>query len=308
MKVLVLGSSGLVGSAIKEQSKNSRHTFIFATRKDADLTKEDEVDQLFNRYRPMCVINCSAICGGIGGNLSNPVSFYRENILMNSHVMKLSHRYGVDKLLMFSSVCVFDPKFEVIKEDLMLEGHPFEANASYGWAKRMIDVEISAYKKQYKVKNWISIIPGNIYGCQDNYNLQNGHVLPALIHKIYLAKKENKPLTVWGDGSSRREFIYSKDLANSILKLIELPELPQRIIISGDRQISIRELVDSLCKSTNFNGQVIWNANNLSGQKQRSSDLFLLKTLIGDIEYTDFNQSIKEAYQWFESNYPNVKI
>lgn len=308
MKVLVLGSNGLVGSAIREQAKDSRHTFIFATRKDADLTKEDDVDGLVNQYRPMCIINCAALCGGIGGNEGNPVSFFRKNVFMNSNILQSAHRYGVDKVLMFSSVCVFPYEAEVVDESMMLEGHPFESNASYGWAKRMIDVEISAYKKQYGNKQWTSIIPGNIIGPQDNYSLTNGHVLPALIHKIFLAKKENKSISCWGDGSAKREFIYSKDLARILLQIIELSEIPQRIIVSGEQQISIKELVERLCVAADFKCGVVWDSSRPTGQKARSSNISLLKSLIKDVKITELDEALRESYQWFEQNYPNVRL
>jgi GDP-L-fucose synthase len=308
MQILVTGCDGLVGSAIVEESKKSRHTFKFVNRKSADLTDQKSVDGLINRYRPNWIINCAAKVGGIAGNMSGHADYFYKNILMNSHIIDSSHRYGVEKVLMFSSVCVFPHDAEVLKEENMLEGHPFEGNFAYGWAKRMVDVQISAYKKQFDVKNYSSIVPGNIFGPNDLYNLKHAHVLPALIHKIYLAKKSGTPLVVWGDGSAQREFIYSKDLAKSILKIIELPEIPQRIIISGEQQVTIKEIVERLCVAANFNNGIQWDTSKPSGQKARPTDLSVVKSLIGNINYTNLDEALRNSYNFFEENYPNVRL
>jgi len=308
MRILVTGSEGLVGSAIVEESAKSKHSFVFVGRGAADLTDQGEVDGLINRYRPNCIIHTAAKVGGIGGNMSGHANYFYQNILMNSHIIHCAHRYGVEKLLAFSSVCVFPHEAPVLKEDIMLDGQPFEGNFAYGWAKRMVDVQITAYKKQYGVKNYCSIIPGNIFGPRDLYNLKHAHVLPALIHKIYLAKQSGQKLNVWGTGVAKREFIYSKDLARTILKIVELKEIPQRIIISGNTQVSIGEVVERLCKAANFTNGVDWDVTKPNGQIQRKTDLSLLKSLVGEIDYTNFDKALEASYKFFEDNYPKLRM
>lgn len=299
MQVLVTGSDGLVGTAIKTISPD----FIYVTRKDADLTKEDEVERLFKKYRPDAVVHAAAKVGGIGGNMSGHGEYFHQNILMNTHVIHNACLHGVKKLLVFSSVCVFPDGIPFLREDFMHGGEPFTGNFAYAHAKRMVDIQIQAYKSQYGIKNYCSLIPGNIFGKRDLYNLQHGHVIPSLIHKIYLAKKNKTPLKVWGDGTPLREFIYSEDLARIINKLLSFDEIPLRVLVSGDKQYSIKEVVGMLCRVAKFDGDVVWETDKPNGQKARPTDLSLLKSLVGEFNYTDMYEALKESYDWFENNY-----
>jgi GDP-L-fucose synthase len=305
MKVLVTGKNGLVGNAIKNEAKG--HEFIFVGRENGDLTSEQDVEEIFQTHKPDWVIHTAAKVGGIGGNLMNAASFYRDNILMNTHIIHNAWKYNVKKLVVFSSVCCFSPKLEIMREDYFHEGEPYEANASYGWSKRMVDIQISAYKKQYGIKNYCSFIPNNIFGPNDLYNLETGHVLPCLIHKLYLAKKNGTSFNIWGDGTPRREFIYSYDLARMILKIIEMEDIPQRIIASSGIQVSIKDMVEKLCKVADFNGEVVWETEKPNGQQARRCDLSLLKSLIGDFEYTDLDKAVETSYKWFEDNYEKAR-
>lgn len=304
MKVLVTGKNGLVGNALYEERTN--HDFVFVGREDADLTDEHQVDNLIGKIKPDWLISTAAMVGGIGGNLSSQGSYFRDNILMNTHIIHNAWKHRVKKLMVFTSVCAFPSTIPVIREDLLHKGEPFHANFAYGYAKRMVDIQICAYKEQYKVKNYCSIAPNNIFGTHDLYSLSHGHVLPSLIHKIYLAKKDNKPLRVWGDGTPLREFIYANDMAKMIYKIIELDEIPRIILISSGQQISIADLVKKLCVAAKFTGEVVWETDKPNGQQARKCDLSVLKSLI-DPEYTDLDVSLKTSYEWFVENYPNVR-
>lgn len=303
MKILISGSSGLVGSALEQESKNFPHEFFFLTRKDGDLTKEQDVERIFATLKPDWVIHAAAVVGGIGGNMSCQADYFYQNLLMNSYVIHYACEYNVKKLLAFSSVCVFPDKIPILEENSMHKGEPFPGNFAYAYAKRMIDVQIRAYKDQYGIKNYTSIIPGNIFGENDLYNLTHGHVLPSLIHKIYLAKKENKSLSVWGNGLSEREFIYSKDLAKILLKIIEKDEIPERIIVSGKEKYSIKEVVNLLCKVSEFKNEVVYETDKPNGQLSRPTNLKVLNELIGDFKFTDFEKALHDSYWWFEENY-----
>lgn len=305
--ILVTGSDGLVGSAIKAKSIEMPYKFIFCNREHGDLTKESHVACLFDTFRPHYVIHTAAKVGGVGGNASHHGEYFYQNILMNAHLIHYAYQYNVEKFLAFSSVCVFPCEMSVVNEEMLQQGEPFSGNFAYGYAKRMVDVQISAYKKQYGIKNYTSIIPGNIFGRHDYYNLESGHVISSLIHKVYLAKQNKTPLKVWGNGTAKREFIYSNDLARFILKIIDLEVIPQRVIISSDRQYSIKEMVEKLCKVAGFDGDVIWEIDKPNGQKSRSTDLMLLKSIVGELEYTDLEIALKDSYDWFVNTYPKVR-
>lgn len=306
--ILVTGANGLVGSAIRTISANYPYNFIFCSRQSADLTKENEVKSLFQTHKPDYVIHAAAKVGGVGGNARNHGVYFYENILMNAHVIHHAYLNDVQKLLVFSSVCAFPDDALVINETLMHQGEPFAGNFAYGYAKRMVDVQISAYKSQYGINNYCSIIPGNIFGEKDYYNLENGHVLPSLIHKLFLAKKHNTPFKIWGDGSAQREFIYAKDLATIIMKIISLDNIPQRIIVSGEEQFSIKDIIHKLCKVAKFEGQVQWETDKPNGVQSRSSDLSLLRSLIGDLQLTDLEKALQNSYEWFAENWPNIRM
>lgn len=303
MKVLVTGSDGLVGNSLKNILPNA----VFLNRKDGDLTKEQDVINIYEKYKPDAVIHLAAKVGGIGGNLIGPANYFYENLLMNSFLIHYAVQYQIKKFLAFSSVCVFPEGLPFLKENLMHKGEPYYTQYAYGAAKRAIDIQIQSYKQQYGINNYSSLILTNIFGKKDNYNLKSGHVIPSLIHKIYLAKKNNEPLMVWGDGSAEREFIYVDDLAKIIIDILELEEIPQRIIISVDEQKTIKEIVNILCEVSDFKGKVIWETDKPNGQKSRPSDTSLLKSLV-KTKFTDLKSSLSESYNWFEENYPNVRI
>lgn len=311
MRILVTGSKGLVGSAIKRyvEAHPSNHEFYFADRSDGSLTNPESVAKLFAKVQPDYVIHTAAKVGGIGGNMAGHADYFYDNILMNTHVIHHCHLWGVKKLLAFSSVCVFPDDAAILREDIMHDGPPFQGNFAYANAKRMVDVQIRAYKSQYGHKNWCSIIPGNIYGTHDLYSLTHGHVIPSLIHKLYLAKQNNTgEFPIWGDGNSLREFILADDLAQILVKLIDKDEIPERLIVSGFEQFSIREVVGGLCSAAQFEGTLAYDATKPNGQRNRQSDTTLLKTLFPDFQHTHLMKGLKISYDWFANNYPNVRM
>ena len=309
MKILLTGGNGLVGNAIKKVAlKNPQFDFIFIGRDDYDLTKENEVESLFLKHKPNYVIHTAAKVGGIGGNMIGHADYFYQNILINSFFIHYAWKYNVEKLLAFSSVCVFPNDSQILKEENMHNGPPFSGNFAYAYAKRMVDVQIRAYKEQHNIKNYCSIIPSNIIGTHDFYNLQHGHVLPSLMHKIYLAKKNNSNLEVWGDGKSLREFIFADDLAVALVDLLKKDNIPERLTIAGNKQNSIKEIVDMLVKASGFNGQVIFNGAKPNGQRNRQSDLTLFNSLFPNFNFTNTEEAIRISYNWFEKNYPNVRL
>lgn len=214
--VLVTGGTGLVGKAIEavvNEEKREGETWFFASSKDADLRSMESTRALFDKVKPTHVIHLAAMVGGLFRNLKYKVEFYRENVMINDNVMECCRLTNVKKLVSCLSTCIFPDKTTYpIDETMVHNGPPHSSNAGYAYAKRMIDVMNQCYKDEYGC-NFTSIIPTNIYGPHDNFSIEDGHVIPGLVHKTYLAKKNGTDLTIWGTGSPLRQFIYSHDLA-----------------------------------------------------------------------------------------------
>jgi GDP-L-fucose synthase len=306
-KVLVTGGGGLVGSSIERLAPDYEYDFIFTTRKDGDLCSESDVKNLLFKYKPNYVIHSAAKVGGIAGNLAAQADFFYQNLLMNAYMIHHSAVNNVEKFFAFTSVCVF-PDGKEMEENNMHAGPPFQDNFAYAHAKRMVDVQIRAYKDQYKVKNYCSVIPGNIFGENDLFNLESGHVIPSLIHKLYIAKHNNEAFNIWGDGSAIREFLYVDDISKIILDLLGKEDIPERILISGEKQYSIKDIVETLCEVSNFKGEVLYDTSKPKGQAARKSNLTLLKSLFPDFKFTNLKESLKKSYEWFEENYPSVRL
>src|SRR3990167_3317773 len=253
--ILVTGSKGLVGSAIKDISKEyeNKFEFYFSARENKfdDLTSYEETDSLFREVCPWGVLHCAGRIGGIQRNLNSPAQQYTDNIMINTNVIDCAYKIGVEKLIAFSSVCAFPAKLDILQEDKLHDGEPFPAHRSYAYSKRMVDIQLEAYKQQYGF-NGCSLIPVNIFGPNDNYNFENGHIVPSLIHKCLLAKNEAMPLEVWGHGFAQREFIFSRDLAKICLEMLSFDEFPLRLIVPGP-EYAINEIVSKICNIMDHN-------------------------------------------------------
>lgn len=321
-KILVTGRDGLCGSAIREEVCKSigtmelidhniirtpKHIFYFCGRNTTDLKKDIEVRLLFDTIMPDVVIHTAARVGGIGGNEAYHESFFYDNMMMNLNIVRHSIRCNVSKLLAFSSMCVFSEELKLFEEDKMHTGPVFESNFAYGYAKRMIDVHIRAAQKQHGVKNWASIIPGNIFGKHDMYSIEHGHIIPSLTHKLYLSKQKGEDFQIWGDGQSYREFIYVNDLARILLELVDKSEIPDKIIVSGRDEYKIADVVDIMVDIAEFDGNVVYQTDKPNGQRRRPSSKKVIDSLLPDFEYTEIRTGLEENWKWFCENYPNVR-
>jgi GDP-L-fucose synthase len=299
MKTLVTGGYGMVGSAMETQIKLSREI--------CDLTNPKQTEALFRTIRPEGVIHCAGKVGGIGGNSNYKGEYFYDNLMINTNVIEASRRAGVKRLVAFLSTCVFPDNVSYpLTVDQVHQGEPHFSNYPYAYAKRMADVQIRAYREQYGL-NYTSIIPSNIYGPNDNFSLEHGHVMPMLIHKLYLAKKNKTDFTVWGSGKPLREFIYSKDIAKIAEWALENYEGTEPLIVSGDEEISIKDLVGLLVDEFKFKGKVVFDETKPDGQFRKPSDNSKIKELLPDFEYTPFEQGIKETVNWFKENYENAR-
>ena len=305
-KILVTGGAGLVGSAIKLVEKQyPQYDFVFTTRQEHDLTKEADVASLFETTKPDYVIHTAARVGGIGRNLNSPAQQFYNNILMNTYVIHYAHLHSVNKLIAFSSVCAFPAAASIFKEDILQDGPPYPAHGAYAYAKRMVDIQVEAYNKQYGVK-YCSVIPANIFGENDNFNLEDGHVVPSLIHKCYMAKENGVPFEVWGDGKPMREFLYSADVARVCVDLLSEEELPQRLIVSGEHELEIKQLVEKICNIFNYRN-VSWLTDKPNGQMRRPSDKTIFNSTFDKFEFTDIDKALERTIGWFQEHYPRIR-
>lgn len=297
-KVLVTGGYGLVGSALNADIRVGH---------EIDLRDPRQVDTMYKFHTPTHVIHCAAKVGGVGGNMSFKGDYFFDNIMMNTNVIEYARRNNVQKLVNFLSVCVFPDNVEYpLTEAKIHSGEPHFSNNAYAYAKRMSDIQIMAYREQYGI-NYTSVVPTNIFGPNDNFSLVHGHVIPMLMHKLYLAQRDNTDFVVWGTGKSKREFIFSKDLAKMVEFVLMDYNEPSPIILSTSEEISIREVVDILVEAFNFKGNVVFDTTKPEGQYRRPSDNSKIRSYMPDFKFTPFEVAIKETVDWFINNYETAR-
>ncbi|MCP4441505.1 MAG: GDP-L-fucose synthase [Aureispira sp.] len=298
-KRLVTGGTGMVGGAIDADLKIGR--------KDCNLIDWNSVNSFFEKHKPEEVIHCAAKVGGIWGNMNYKGDFFRDNILMNTHVIEAARLHGVKRLVAFLSTCVFPDNVEYpLSEKKIHLGPPHTSNDAYAYAKRMTDVQIRAYREQYGL-NYVSVIPTNIYGPNDLFDLENGHVVPSLIHRCFLAREQGKDLEVWGSGTPLREFIYAEDVARLSEWALEHYEEAEPIIFSTSEETSIKDLVEMVAELLNFKGKLIWLSDKPDGQFRKPSDNSKLKSYLPDFKFTPIYEGLQKTIAWFEANYPNIR-
>ena len=299
-KILVTGGHGLVGSEfISEQ-------YFKPASKDYDLRKREDTNRLMIKQFDS-VIHCAAKVGGVGGNINYKGEFFYDNIMMNTNVIEGARLTGVKNLVSFLSTCVFPDRVEYpLTESKIHLGPPHFSNDAYAYAKRMADIQIRSYNEQYGL-NYKSVIPCNIYGPNDNYDIVNGHVLPSLIHKCYLARENNTPLTIWGSGKPLREFIFSKDVAKLTEWVLYNYNENEPIILSTSEEISIIDIVDIIVELMNFKGDVIFDSSKPDGQFRKPSDNSKIKNYLPDFKFTPLYDGLKETIEYFEKNYTIIR-
>jgi len=317
--VLVTGGTGLVGKAIEHiintEPQDSRfgkrhnETWIFAGSSDGDLRDPEQTRQLFQKYKPTHVIHLAALVGGLYKNMKYQLRFLRDNICINDNILHTSYLTHTTKLVSCLSTCVFPDKVTYPLDETKIHlGPPHESNFGYAHAKRMVDVQNHAYKEQFGC-NFTSAIPTNIFGPHDNFDLEDSHVIPGLVHKCYLAKKNNTPFVVSGTGKPLRQFIYSYDLAKLFIWMLrEYDDVePVTFCVSEDEEVSIREVADAIVEATGFQGEYIFDTTRADGQFRKPASNKKLLKLIGGFEFTPFNQALDTTVKWFCKNYDNAR-
>ena len=308
MKILVTGGTGLIGSAIKEICNNYKYEFIFLSSKDCNLEDFNETSKLFNKIKPDYVIHLAAYVGGLFKNLKYKVDMLEKNVMINHNVLKCSHIYNVKKVVSCLSTCIFPDKTTYpINENMLHDGPPHKSNDAYAYAKRLLEIQSKSYQEQYN-KNFICVIPTNIYGSNDNFSLEDGHCIPSLIHRCYIAKRENKPFKVLGTGKPLRQFIYSEDLAELIIWVLEKYDDKDSIIlsVSENDEVSINDVVKEISKCFNYTN-IKYDTSFSDGQYKKTADNNKLMKLYGNYNFTKIDKGIRNTVEWFIKNYDNCR-
>jgi len=304
-KILITGANGMVGYAFRQLNIPE---VIFLTHNDVDLSDFNATKTAFNLLKPAKVIHLAAVVGGVGGNMIHTGEFFRKNIAINTNVLESARLCGTKKLISYMSTCVFPEvcPYPLNEKDIH-NGPPHPSNFGYAYAKRMLEVQSSAYRQEWNC-DYIVAIPTNIYGPNDIWNLEEGHVMPSLIHKCYLAKQNDSDLVVWGSGKPLREFIFSSDIAKLSLWAIENYKENSPIIFSSGIEISIKDLVELVVEKMKFTGKVVFDNSKPDGQYRKPSDTSKLRKYLPDFEFTPIEEGIEITIDWFLSNYPNVRL
>lgn len=300
-KILVTGGTGLVGSRFEGED------YLKIGSKNLDLLNQKDIENFLVSKNINGIIHCAARVGGVKGNMTYPGEFTYENLKMNTGIIEEARKAGINKLIAFSSTCVFPDKVEYpLTPDKIHLGPPHSSNYGYAYAKRMAEIQMQSYREQYGV-NYFSVIPCNIYGPADNYHLEDGHVLPSLIHKFHLADISGSDVTIWGSGSPLREFIFSEDVADLTRILFDNYKEGIPVIISSGKEISIKDVVDIIANEFNFKGKVIWDLDKPEGQFRKPSDNSIIRSIAPDFKFTPIEEGIHKSVTWFKDNYPNVR-
>ena len=301
-RVLVTGGAGFLGSHLCELLTKEGAETIIPRRADYDLTEQMAVRRLIDTERPDVVLHLAAEVGGIGANRANPGRYFYANAAMGIHVIEESRRAGVEKLVQVGTVCAY-PKFTAVpfKEDDLWNGYPEETNAPYGIAKKSLLVMLQAYREQYDF-NGIFVLPVNLYGPRDNFDLESSHVIPALIRKFVTAHEAgHKHVDVWGTGSPSREFLYVEDAARAILLATQRYDGPEPVNIGTHREITIRDLVMLIADLTGFEGDVRWDSSKPDGQPRRMLDTTRAKEYFGFVAQVDLEEGLRRTIAWWRS-------
>jgi len=298
MNTLVTGGRGLVGSSIDSEFKPTRY--------DVDLMNQDSIINYLVENEIDSIVHCAAKVGGIKANSEHLGEFYYENMMMNTNVLEAARIAGVKKVVSFLSTCVFpaDASFP-LTTDQIHQGEPHPSNYAYAYAKRMLEVHSRAYRDQYGC-NFVTIVPCNIYGPHDNYNLDSGHVIPSLIHKCYLAKQNDTDFEVWGTGKPYREFVFSKDVGHITQWALENYDSSEPLIVSPDEEINLAVLIQEIAHRMEFKGNIVYNQE-MDGIFRKPSDNSKLKSLLPEYKFVPIEMGLQKSIDWFVENYEDAR-
>jgi len=311
--ILVTGGSGLVGKAIEtvinDGEKAENEEWVYLSSKDANLLELASTRAVFKKHRPTHVIHLAAMVGGLFHNMRANLDFFRNNMKINDNVLHVSFEFGVKKVISCLSTCIFPDKTTYpIDENMVHLGPPHDSNFGYSYAKRMIDVLNRGYSQQHGCV-FTSVIPCNVFGPHDNFNMQDGHVIPGLIHKAYRAKADGTDFQIWGTGKPLRQFIYSLDLARLFIWAIRDYEEIEPIIFSVDEndEISIADVAQLVLKAFDFKGKVVYLTDKADGQYKKTANNTKLRKYLPDFKFTPMEKAVRDTVEWFNTNHETAR-
>lgn len=300
-RILITGGTGFLGRHLVTELRRRECSIVFALGSAKyDLRRWEETVRAFGYYRPEVVIHCAAVCGGIGANSREPGRFFHDNLLMGLHVIEAARLHGVQKVVIIGTTCSYprDARKPFREEDLW-NGYPEETNAPYGIAKKTLLVQCQAYRQQYGL-NGIFLLPANLYGPGDNFDLYSSHVIPAMIRKFAEPVEQSAPeVILWGDGSPTREFLFVADAAEAIVLATERYDKPEPVNLGTGQEISIRELAGMISALTGFGGKIVWDTTKPNGQPRRCLDITRAECEFGFRARTRLWDGLKETVKWY---------
>lgn len=296
--ILVTGGHGFLGKYVCNELKNAN---VFAPRSsEFDLRNKEDIDKLLE-LNPQVIIHLAATVGGIEANRKNPGRFFYDNAIMGIQLMEQARLKSVEKFVLVGTVCSYPNNTPApFKEEDIWNGYPESTNAPYGLAKKMLMVQAQAYRQQYGF-NAITLLPANLYGPNDNFDLTTSHVIPALIKKVLKAKETNEDLEVWGTGKPSREFLHARDAARGIILATENYNEPEPVNLGTGIETTIKELVEIICNICEFKGNIVWNADFPDGQPRRSLDVEKAKKF-GFQANINIIDGIRETIEWYKKH------
>lgn len=307
-RVIVTGGAGFLGSFVVERLRERGCREVIVPRsKEHDLRDRDAILRLYREVRPHIVLHLAAVVGGIGANRANPGRFFYDNAIMGLQLIEYARQFEVEKFTAVGTICAY-PKFTPVpfREDDLWEGYPEETNAPYGLAKKMMLVQAQSYREQYGF-NAIYLLPVNLYGPRDNFDLETSHVIPALIRKCVEAKESGRDeIVLWGDGSPTREFLYVEDAAEGLLLATERYDGSLPVNLGTGQEIAIRDLARLIAEETGFSGKIVWDTSKPNGQPRRCLDTRRAEELFGFRAQTDFREGLRRTIAWYRESRRSV--
>jgi GDP-L-fucose synthase len=305
-RVTITGGSGFLGSFVVEKLKArgvEKDNIFVPRQRDFDLTEPEQIDRMLAEAKPDILLHVAALAGGIGVNRARPAEFFYKNLMMGVPLMHKAWEQGVDKFVALGTICSYPNLTPVpFKEENLWDGYPEVTNAPYGLAKKMLLVQAQAYRQQYDY-NAIFLLPVNLYGPRDNFNLETSHVIPALIRKLIEAKERGDgEVHLWGDGSPTREFLYVEDAAEGILLAAESYDGEEPINLGSGMEISIKDLAETIGRLTGFEGEFVWDTSKPNGQPRRRLDVSRAEDYFGFRAGTDFENGLRKTIEWYQAN------
>ncbi|HEV2172308.1 MAG TPA: GDP-L-fucose synthase [Terracidiphilus sp.] len=300
-RIVVTGGAGFLGRhLIRRLERAGCHNVIVPIHKEYDFTRIDAIERLFADHKPEVLVHMAAAVGGIGANRENPGRFFYENAIMGIQLIEAARRYEVEKTVVLGTICAY-PKFTPVpfREEALWDGYPEETNAPYGLAKKMMLVQCQANREQYGM-NAIFLLPVNLYGPGDNFDLESSHVIPALIRKcVEAVKAGSKEIVLWGDGSPTREFLYVEDAVEGIFLATTQYDKSEPVNLGSGMEVSIRNLAATIAEMTGFTGEIVWDTSKPNGQPRRCLDVTRAEQEFKFRAVTPFDAGLRKTIDWY---------